>query len=281
MYKVSYLLSGLSGRLGSRRECVVCGSLDGKRIDRKWFHSLIECQNCGVLFRFPSESPEKMAQFYAQGYSEPGLTTQLPDDDALSNLLERGFKGSEKDFTYHTAVLKAVGAPENGRLLDYGANWGYASWQFARSGFDVTSYEISKERANFGKKLGIDIHTDIATVGDGFDVVYSSHVMEHTPNPKESIDEQLALVRPGGLVVAHTPNGSAAHREAAVKSFNRLWGLAHPVLLTKEFVQHVAGPRPYLITSDDRPEMVSQWDGQSQMVGDLSGGGLFFAIRAA
>jgi hypothetical protein len=56
-----------------------------------------------------------MFDFYDVGYSEPGLTTQLPDDKQL----ETGFKGSEKAFTYHTSILSALKVPpewENSRF---------------------------------------------------------------------------------------------------------------------------------------------------------------------
>ena len=90
-------------------------------------------------------------------------------------MLETGFKGSDKDFTYHLSILRALKVPANGRILDFGANRGYGSWQFARAGFDVESFEISKPRARFGKKLGLTIHTDINEVGQGSRTVYSCH----------------------------------------------------------------------------------------------------------
>ena len=78
------------------------------------------------------ESPQAMSDFYDVGYSEPGRATELPDEKRLSELLETGFKGSEADFTYTSSILRALKVPLNGRLLDFGASWGYASWQFAR-----------------------------------------------------------------------------------------------------------------------------------------------------
>ena len=194
-----------------------------------------------------------MFDFYNAGYLEPAAT-QLPDDKTLMHLLETGFKGSEKDFAYHSSILIALKVPTNGKILDFGANWGYASWQFARTGFDVKSFEISKPRAAFGKKLGLTIHTDINDVGHGFDAVYSCHVLEHTPNQRDVLLKQLSLVKPGGLVPGHTPNGSKGFRMKKYISFHRSWGLVHPVLLSDGFVQRVAGSLPYIVTSDDGPE---------------------------
>ena len=276
--KINYLVSGLTGRLSTSAACPACGDCNGRLIARKWFHSLLECPNCRLLHRYPVESQQHIDDLYDHGYEEPGLTTQLPSDDALEQLVTTGFKGSPKDFSYHASILSALGLAAGGRLLDYGANWGYASWQFARHGFDVTSFEISRPRAAYGRKLGLAIETEIARVGTGFDMVYSCHVLEHTPNPRTVLLEQLDLVKPGGLVVAHTPNGSALHRQSS-PGFNLTWGYVHPVLLTDDFVRHVAGARPYLVGSDDRPENVKTWDRATQLSQPADDSGLFLVIR--
>jgi SAM-dependent methyltransferase len=277
--KSAYLLAGLSGRLRGAAKCPSCGSTKALTVERKFFHSLKECEACRLLFRHPAESATGMEAFYQESYAEPGLTTELPDASTLKQLVETGFKGSPKDFSYHLKVLQAMGLKPGARLLDYGANWGYMSWQFKKAGVDVTAFEISKPRAAFGRELGVTIHTSLDEVVEGFDMVYSCHVLEHVPDPAETLKQQLALVRPGGLVVAHTPNGSQTHRERHAALFHRTWGMVHPVLLTDRFVAHVAGDHPFLITSDDTPEAVSTWDQQSQQLRDTSGTGFFFAIR--
>ncbi len=277
--RITYMLSGLAGRANQWPSCPACGDPGGRTRDRKWFHSLIECQECRLLYRFPVESPQSTSDFYNVGYREPGLTTELPDEKELGTLLETGFKSSEKDFSYHSSILKALNVPENGTILDFGASWGYASWQFARAGFDVKSFEIAKPRAAYGTKLGLTINTDIDEVGQAFDVVYSCHVLEHIPNPRDALFKQLSLVKPGGLVAAHTPNGSKDFQLNDYRRFHRMWGRVHPVLLSDCFVQHVAGSLAYICTSDDRPENLETWDRISQVKQPTDAAGLFFAIR--
>src|SRR6516225_2846516 len=134
-HRLAYMLSGLTGRIIQQHpSCLVCGHSAGCTRDRKWFHTLIECRACLLLYRFPMEPPQAISDFYVIEYSQPGLTTELPDDRQLSELLATEFKGSEKDFTYHSSILRVLKVPVNGRILAFGANWGYASWQFARAG---------------------------------------------------------------------------------------------------------------------------------------------------
>src|SRR5689334_1315055 len=139
--RFTYMLSGVSGRISQRRLCPACGSPSAALRDRKWFHCLFQCAKCHLAYRYPVESGADMAKMYDGGYNEPGLTTELPTDRELSALLASEFRNSEKDFSYHTSILKALGLGRGSRLLDYRANWGYASWQFSRAGFNVTSYE--------------------------------------------------------------------------------------------------------------------------------------------
>jgi 2-polyprenyl-3-methyl-5-hydroxy-6-metoxy-1,4-benzoquinol methylase len=278
--KSLYMLSGITGRLSGTAECPACGSVSAWLRDRKWFHSLLECRDCGLLHRYPVESAKAMADMYDDGYAQPGLTTELPDDANLARLLETEFRNTEKHFGYHISIFRALGLADGARLLDYGANWGYASWQFSRAGFDVSSYEISQPRAGFGSKLGLKIHTDLSNVGTGFDAVYSCHVLEHTPDPAAALRAQLSLVKPGGLVIGHTPNGSVAFQAKNSKGFHLVWGKVHPVLLTEPFVLKLAEGRPCLVTSDDRPDIVATWDRIGQKVEVADGPGLFFVIRS-
>jgi 2-polyprenyl-3-methyl-5-hydroxy-6-metoxy-1,4-benzoquinol methylase len=220
-----------------------------------------------------------MQEFYDEGYVEPGITTELPDDAALAQLVASEFKGSAKDFSYHIAMLRALGVHSSARLLDFGANWGYASWQFMRAGWEVQSFEISRPRAAYGRKLGLHPVTSLSDVVPPFDVVFSCHVLEHVPNPRETLEQMLRLVRPGGLVVALTPNGSKSFRTSHRPDFQQLWGQVHPVLLTDAFVKKMAGEHPCLITSVDTPALLSIWDQTASEVRDCSGAGLLFAIR--
>jgi len=275
--RLSYLVSGINGRLGQKPLCPACGSPAAIVCDRKWFHTLFECQNCGLLYRFPSESAKQMADFYQDRYSEPDAT-DLPDDTTLASLVATNFKDTDLDRHYHLRVVQSLGVKPGMRVHDYGANWGYTTLQFERLGYDMTAFDISRRMAAFADKIGVKVHTNIENVGKGFDAVYSCHVLEHTPNPRQVILDQLSLVKLGGIVIGHTPNGSKQFREQRKNEFHRSWGQVHPVLLAEKFIQGVAGQRPYIATSDDRPEVL-QWDHKTQVIGPLDTSGLLFALK--
>ena len=275
-----YLMRGFAA-LWTPRGCPCCGEGASVRVDRKFVYSLHECAGCGILYRHPSESAVAMHEFYQGEYEQRGLTTDHPSPEALAELMRDDFAGSPKDTSRVCEILRALGLGSGASVLDYGANWGYASYQLRKAGFAAEAFEVSKPRAAFGRKLGIEVHTDLAELPGPFDAVYASHVLEHVPNPRETLRDLLGRVRPGGFVLAHTPNGCAARRARGFAGFHQHWGQVHPVLLTDRFLEANFPGHPVYVASDADVGALRRWDRRHSFSGPLDGSELFFAIRAA
>jgi 2-polyprenyl-3-methyl-5-hydroxy-6-metoxy-1,4-benzoquinol methylase len=115
------------------------------------------------------------------------------------------------------------------------------------AGFDTEAFELSAPRAFFNDTATTEIYTNLAEVLGPFDAVYSSHVLEHVPNPLETLQDLLQRVRPGGFVLAHTPNGSLEHRKRSFRTFHLHWGKVHPVLLTDRFMARNFAAQPHYV----------------------------------
>ena len=238
--KLRYAVSGLLRRPRQKRTCPSCGSASYQRIDRKGFHELLRCGRCFLLYRWPYETQEEMAHFYQRTYKQAGLTTELPGPAALSDLIATGFRASEKDFSHIVDLLETLSVSRGSRVLDFGANWGYGVWQLCQVGFSAIGYELSEPRAAYSTKLGVQVFTDWSEIQRRapFDVVFSSHVLEHTPNPAQTLSRQLEVLSPNGWLIGSFPNGSDAFRKANPTAFRRLWGQVHPVMLNEDFIRH-------------------------------------------
>lgn len=265
--KIGYLASGLTNRVGGARKCPACSETAARVVDRKFFHTLNECQNCSLCYRYPVETPEQMERFYQSAYQQKGITTDLPTDAELANYKTTKFKNSGKDATRIICLLEKLGLTRGARVLDFGASWGYISWQLREAGYEVEAFEISRPRAEFARKLGLEIKTSLAEVPGLFDVVFSSHVLEHVPNPLESLRQMAERLKPGGVVVAFTPNGSPEAQKDDPRRYRSQWGFVHPVLLTAKFV-HECGLFSRVIcassdefTSNETQELCLDLDG--------------------
>jgi len=275
---LAYVMSGAVGRWGQAPQCPSCSERDAERVDRKGFHELRSCRGCRLLYRYPGEAADQHARFYQHDY-ESGMTTSLPSDAQLAAYLEAGFAGTPKDARRVVEALTMLGVGRGGRVLDFGASWGYTAWQLQAAGYDADAYEVSEPRADFATRLGVRVRTRTEELAGPYAAVYSGHVLEHVTDPAQIMRQQLRLLRPGGFLLAFTPNGSRPWRAQDFASFHRKWGRVHPVLLTDEFVRFVADGRPFLATSAPTAAVLGGWDQRGQHVDRVDGWELFFAIR--
>lgn len=278
--KFQYAIQGLIGRMQAKNICPVCGGNSPKKADGKVFHGLYRCQSCAILYRFPVESAKFMSSYYQRNYRQAGLTTDLPDDLQLSQLIKQNFKGSAKDFSHAVAIIRALGLQNNSRILDFGANWGYAVYQFLQEGLDADGYEISLPRAAFGENLGVTVASDWEVIKQrpSYDVVFSSHVLEHTPNPRKALIDQISVLKNGGYIIAFFPNGSQSFRHRDPAGFHRLWGFIHPIMLNDEFLARMFPSNLFLGSVADAGDL-ADWGGEGNARGDVSQGELMMVWR--
>jgi 2-polyprenyl-3-methyl-5-hydroxy-6-metoxy-1,4-benzoquinol methylase len=258
--------------------CPYCGSGISKVIDRKYiFTTLNECSQCSLFFRHPLDTIEFNYKFYQEEYEQnDGITTDLPSDVELQNLMSKNFFGSGKDVSGIIKILKSLLARPTVKVIDYGANWGYTSYQFRNAGFDVQSYEISLPRAKFGKKLGLEIITDENSLIGNVDIFFNSHVIEHLPDIKHIFLLAQKLLTNDGYFISFCPNGSLDFKKKHPENFHTFWGQVHPNYLNSYFFCKAFKNVPYLIGSDcSKQEDIEGWDKNCQKILDVSGIELF------
>lgn len=256
--------------------CPSCQSENCKVIDRKYIISrLFECNNCHLYFRHPVDSVSKNNEFYQEEYEQKGegITTDIPNPQLLETYKQNNFKGTTKNIDHYISLFNNLFNRNNLRIIDFGANWGYHSYQFIKAGYTTSSYEISAPRAALGKKLlNIDIHTHIENLQENNDIFFSSHVIEHLPDIPYMINLAKQKLNEDGLFVAECPNGSKEFREKNPKAFNLCWGLLHPNYINADYYKYLFKNVPYFITSSPISETdVITWDRKSQVCKNLYG----------
>lgn len=97
------------------------------------------------------------------------------------------------------------------RLLDGGSGGGHFSQVANERGAEVTSLDVGEnllaqvaKRCDTRRVLGSVLDLPFET--DSFDIVLSTEVIEHTPDPRQGIRELCRVVRPGGILVLTSPN---------------------------------------------------------------------------
>ncbi len=281
----SYVLRSSLGHLNRGLFlCPCCRVTDYTAVKMKMIVTrLVRCNQCNLLYRVPQDPQGHHVEFYQDDY-ESTLATNCPEPDQLQRLLSQRFRKTEKNFSRKIDVLRALGVRAGSRCLDFGASWGYGTWQFAQAGYTATGYEISKPRARYASDmLNVDVRDDVGLLDGPFDVFFSSHVLEHLPSPCTAFDLARRLVRPGGLFVAYTPNGSADCMRAHPKLYHESWGRLHPLYYDDLFYRYCFPNNPKLMCSAAYGKQVdlsaiSQWDQRSNLTLDVSNRELLVAI---
>lgn len=245
MRRIKYALNSFFKSFDGKHDyCPSCKSKFFTHIKSKEFikfnTKLRHCNICKLLYRYPITTEIESKSFYEIEYNQPGLTTDLPSNSDLKKLLKTDFRDSEKDFSQWFPIFSSISLKlkRKIRILDYGANWGYTLYQLQKQKFssNVFGYEYSETRRKYGEKnLGIRYISASEFNGD-FDVVFSSHAIEHMYNPslfKKHIDKILVN---DGYCVLTCPNGSLSCLINNPIDWRTLWSEVHPNLISDEYL---------------------------------------------
>jgi len=235
--RLEYLRWAGSNFWRASKQCPACGSQAPHLIRRKYLvTSLYECPSCQLRFRVPKERAEASAAYYSNESYQQGFTTTLPGQEELEKLLQTRFAGTEKDYAGYISVLRKF-VPVGARLLDFGCSWGYGSWQMREAGFEVISYEIGRDRAQYAReRLGCSIVQSLRSLEGKLDCFFSAHVIEHLPDPTIVFREAVRLLRQGGVFLCFCPNGNP-ERAKIDDHYDKAWGKVHPMYITPNFMR--------------------------------------------
>lgn len=280
MKKIKYLLWAMARTGAGDPACPYCQGKGARVLRQKYaVTQLRECRGCKLRFRTPLDDPQSASEFY-QGEYQQGFTTDLPGEAELSRLIQTEFRNTEKDFSTYIRVLRAAGLGDGAGILDFGASWGYGSWQMRAAGYRVQSYEIGRDRAKYAaQRLGCEVRTSAEELRGPFDCVFSSHVLEHLSDPGEFWRIAARLLPAGGVVVAAMPNGDPATIGRLGESrYHRLWGKVHPLLLTAAALRRMAEDHGFQARTYSDPYPLGEI-AEGGADGDVSGDELLVVAR--
>jgi SAM-dependent methyltransferase len=229
------------------RQCPACG-----RASEHTFRfrvngcDILQCHACG-LGRTETSAFDP-ADYYTEDYFSGRRADGYSDYRGAEPVLRREFARSV-DFIRQYC--------EGGKLLELGCAYGFFLMEAARH-FDVAGIELAPEAAEHGRRAGLNIlqgMADAATLQrlGRVDVVVLFDVIEHLPEPRETLALCRDHVNAGGIIVITTGDfGSAAARLAGTR-----WRLMTPPqhlwFFTQESVRRLAAGLGLAVEHLDHP----------------------------
>jgi len=208
--------------------CAICQScvdpLRHVRCHKDGF-AILQCPECGLVFRGTSPDDEELARIYADEYffSEKGETEGQGYLDYIKD--EEFFRTNAKRRL--TEINKRQSSP--GSLLDVGCAAGFFMDEARNTGWNVRGVEYSPTMAAWARdQLGLDVAVgkfqEFDTTPESFSLVTMWDYLEHSIDPVGDLKKAYELLQPGGLLVLSTGD----IRSLAARFSGRRWHLLTP-----------------------------------------------------
>ncbi|MBS3921101.1 MAG: class I SAM-dependent methyltransferase [Deltaproteobacteria bacterium] len=217
--------------------CEVCGSDQYKFLFKGWDRifgipgefNLIQCEECRLLFINPQPGEEVLKKHYPKAYYTP-RTSQYQEYSWLrKRALEEYFGYGECPHSSKVISLfrKMVLWPlkvryrnsipfiPNGYVLDIGCSNGTELYKLKKMGWETYGVEMDEEASKRARSKGISVFTggllEANFPDQFFDVVRMSFVLEHLPNPRETLVEIKRILKPRGRIFLSVQNAGSLH----------------------------------------------------------------------
>ena len=226
------------------RECPLCGGggtlLYEDITDRlynapgKWCTRVCRQDTCGLLWIDPMPIEEDIHKAYTRYHTHENSLSRMPSAvREVVRWVDRGYIAFKFGYNAQSlpAFQKVIGlflflhplrrlmldrdvrylhADRCGKVLDVGCGSGEWASFMKTLDVDIEGLDSDPLAIQTAQRKGISAHVgsleEAQYPDDTFDLVNLSHVIEHVPNPAETLRECKRILKPQGVVAIVTPN---------------------------------------------------------------------------
>ena len=186
--------------------CNLCGADDAETVfeaGAAQLNRIVKCRRCSLMYSNPRDRPVDSDLIQEYDFSQ---TENAEEYDPARFVKERMQVRDYADTRKYLASLY----PDRGRLLELGCGMGFLLKAFSEDGWDVVGIEPDEGFCEFiqkthGLKAIPNLLEDARIPDNSLDVVVFIHVIEHIPDPQETLRSIYRALKPGGHLVIETP----------------------------------------------------------------------------
>ena len=153
------------------------------------------------------------------------------------------FMCEEKDQkkSWAAAELEFINRLGGGKLLDVGCGAG-AVLDGVDNKWEKYGVEVSKFASEIANEYGVIFNGDLLSAcydSNSFDLVLVFHVIEHLPNPLQTLCEIRRILKPGGWLIIGTPDFDSGCARRFGDNFRLLHDQTHVSLFSNDSLQRM------------------------------------------
>lgn len=245
-------------RAGAELQAVVTRHVYGsKGATRAFFH----CSSCDVRYMYPGLAPEEESRFYAAEFE--GFMAARAGAVGGWNKVEDHIRVNEptrlRRMSYLAPYLRT-----RTRLLEVGCSSGFMLFPLIDAGHVCVGVEPSGAFSEYLQTRKLPVYPSLERMPpslrrEAFDLVMHFFVLEHIAQPRAFLEDQLALLKPGGKILFEVPNAAdPLYSVYDVPAFERFyWSVAHPWYFSEQSLRYLLEKtgRHYEILLDQRYDL--------------------------
>ena len=229
------------------RACPACDRITGHLLRfKRNACDILQCRDCG-LGRTETSGFDPAA-YYTKEYFSGSRSDGYADYLGAEPVLRREFARSVDFIRRHRS---------GGKLLELGCAYGFFLREAANH-FDVAGIELAAEAAEHCRRAGLNVLSGMADAANlrqtgHVDVIVLFDVIEHLPNPRETLALCCQQLNPGGIVVITTGDFSSVVAKLAGVTWRLMTPPQHLWFFTPESMRGMAASLGLAMEHVDHP----------------------------
>ena len=184
-------------------------------------YQIDKCRQCGCLFQVFVLNSAGQAALYGEWV------------DSLASLQKKQ-NAPTKLFRKYAGQLETIGRllkrpPNQIEVLEFGIGWGYWSRMATAFGYNVQGLELSPERIDHARQLGVEVIEALPDAGPHYDFIYANQVFEHLEQPLETLKQLVERLKPQGLIYLRVPDGRGIENQLRRHGWRSELDAIHPL----------------------------------------------------